>query len=264
MLDIDVPTPSKFTKHDRIEEIATKCNQQYRILRKHSSGFPVKIEEFAEYNLEIAIEWDEIPAPEFTTVFAKCCPDPNNETGGIVVLNNKWAELFKFRPDILRSCVGHEVGHFILHHHSWRNTSPNAIPLFSDMQNESPYLHDSSWNPTAFSQSELDELCRKAFKGSEDAHQKLKQLQNKLEPDWMFRQAEHFSMCFLTPHDKLFQYLNDGHDFTTWASIKQLADNFGVSISMMKVRLLKLGAIRIEGGKPKLGEKFLQPGMFRN
>ncbi len=263
MLDIDVPTPSKFIKHDRIEEIATKCNQEYRKLRKHPVGFPVNVEEFAEFDLEVAIEWDEISAPEFTTVFAKCCPDPNNEREGIVVINNQWAELFKYRPDILRSCMGHEIGHFILRHHSWRNVSNATLPLFGDLQSESPYLHDSSWNPNAFKKSELDELCRKAFTGNEDARQKLIQLQNRLEPDWMFWQAEHFSACFLIPHDKLYQYLNDGYDFTNWASINQLADIFGVSPSMMKVRLLKLGAITIENGKPELGQKFLQPGMFR-
>ena len=85
-----------------------------------------------------------------------------------------------------------------------------------------------------------------------------------MEPDWMFWQAEHFSMCFLIPRDRLFQFLNEGREVSSWFAIRRLAEDFGVSPSMMRVRLSKLGAVQMSvDGQPILGPLLLQPGILR-
>ena len=74
MLKIDVPKPSQRTKHDLVEEIATECSKAYRELQQHPAGFPADVKAFADLDLEITIDEDEIDEPEGTVVFAKTLP----------------------------------------------------------------------------------------------------------------------------------------------------------------------------------------------
>jgi hypothetical protein len=263
MLLLDAPKPSRFIKHTIVEEIATECNGHYRRLQSHDMGYPVRIEAFADLDLEITIVRDHIDEPELTTVFAKCGPDSQAADRLKITINSSYEDLFHARPDLLRSTLGHEIGHYLLRHHQWRVTPGNAALLFPDMERQTRFLHDSSWKPLAFTKQDMNEWCRRAFKGDEDARKTLQQLQDRMEPEWMFWQAEHFSMCFLIPHDRLLWHLNRGCEVGSWFALARLADTFGVSPSMMRVRLSKMGAIIIENGSPKIGPMLKQPGMLR-
>lgn len=260
---VTAPMPSQYTKNSTVEELASEWNLVYREKRSNAKGYPIDIEAFVDLSLEHTIEEAEIEEPPFTVVFAKCRPDEEDVSHYVITLNTRYRELFKLRPDILRSCIGHELGHIILGHHKWKVRSSNMDSLFPDMEVKPRYLHDSSWNPHGLMRQEMDEWCRQAFKGNEEARQMLRQLQDCMEPEWMFWQAEHFSMCFLIPHDQLFRFLNEGYEVNTWRGIYQLAESFGVSPSMMKVRLVKIGAIIMRNGKPTLGEMFRQMGLYK-
>lgn len=263
MLRIDVPKPSQWIKHSLIEEIATECSKKYRELQGHVGGFPVNVHAFADLDLEITIVEDEIEEPEGTVVFAKICPDPEDENRFIITVNARYKELFELRPDLLRACLAHEVGHFVLKHHTWHARPQNITPLFPDINVQPRCLHDSSLRPFAFTKDELNEWCKKALKGDDEARQKLLRLQDRLEPEWMFWQAERFASCFLIPHDRLIECLNNGWEVSSWLAIRRLAEHFGVSPSMMRIRLTKLGAIIIENSQPKVGPMLLQPKMLR-
>ena len=82
------------------------------------------------------------------------------------------------------------------------------------------------------------------------------------EPDWMFWQAERFSMCFLIARDRLLQFLNEGREVSSWLAIRCLAEAFGVSPSMMRTRLVKMGAIVIKDGKPEIVPLLKQRGVL--
>ena len=177
---------------------------------------------------------------------------------------HRYKELFTARPDLLRSCIAHEIGHCVLRHDTWNRRPQNTEPLFPDFKPEPRYLHDSSLKPLAFSEQEINQWCKQAFKGDEAARQRLVRLKDRMEPDWMFWQAEHFSMCFLISRDRLLQHLNDGWEVSSWFAIRRFAERFGVSPSMMRVRLTKLGALTIEDGKPVLGPMLRNPGLLRS
>lgn len=261
MLSLDVPKPNRYLKHSAVEVLASACNQYYRGLQHERASYAVDVAAFADLDLEITIVQDEIEEPELTTVFAKCAI--HKEKGHIITINTLYRELFKARPDLLRSSLGHEIGHYVLRHHEWRTRPENVGLLFEDMEPKTRYLHDSSWKPLAFTKQDMNEWCRRAFSGDEEAREKLNKLQDRMEPDWMFWQAEHFSMCFLIARDQLLQCLNEGCEITSWFAIRRLADKFGVSPSMMRVRLTKIGAISIEDGKPVVGPMLKQPSMIR-
>jgi hypothetical protein len=263
MLTIDVPKPSKWTKLNLVEEIATESSRAYRERQRHPRGFPADVKAFADLDLEIAIVEDEIEEPEGTLVFAKICPDPDDEGRFVITINARYKELFELRPDLLRACLAHEVGHFVLRHPEWNVAQQHVAPLFADVGRQPRCLHDSSLRPYAFTRDELNQWCKMALKGDERARQRLLRLQDRLEPDWMFWQAEHFSACFLIPRDRIMECLNAGWEVSSWFAIRRLADHFGVSPTMMKKRLVKLGAILIENNQPKLGPLLSQPKMMQ-
>lgn len=79
----------------------------------------------------------------------------------------------------------------------------------------------------------------------------------------MFWQAEHFASCFLIPRDRVLERLNAGCEVSGWPAIYRLAERFGVSPTMMKKRLVKMGAIVIENNRPEVGPLLSQPKMMR-
>lgn len=262
MLKIDVPKPSQWTKHDLVEEIATECNRVYRELQNHPDGFPADVKAFADLDLEITIVEDEIEEPGGTVVFAKICSDTEEEGRYVITVNVRYKQLFELRPDLLRACLAHEVGHFVLRHPEWHARPQNTAPLFGDVEIQPRCLHATSLRPYAFTREELSEWCRQAFLGDEEARQRLRRLEDRLEPDWMFWQAEQFAMCFLIPQDRVMDYLNAGGEVSSWPAIYRLAERFGVSPTMMKKRLVKMGAIVIENNRPKVGPLLSQPRMI--
>jgi hypothetical protein len=263
MLDLDVPKPSPYLKHSIVEDVATECNKLYRQAISQPKGFPVEVIPFADFELEVTIEWAKIEEPEYTVVFAKCCPDPKSEGRYVVTVNSRYRELFEVRPDLLNACLAHEIGHLVLRHHYWHARPQNMDSLFPDINIEPRCLHDSSWKPLAFTKQDMNEWCLKAFQGDEEARKRLVQLQDRLEPDWMFWQTERFSMCFLIPRDRLLQLLNDGSEVSSWLAIRRLAEPFGVSSSMMRTRLVKMGAVVIRDGKPETGPLLQQRSILR-
>jgi len=67
----------------------------------------------------------------------------------------------------------------------------------------------------------LNEWCKRAFKGDEEARRKLLRFQDRLEPEWMFWQAEHFAACFLIPRDRLLECLNAGREVGIWFAMRR-------------------------------------------
>ena len=267
-IDIEVPKPSRFVSHDTVDEVALACNRAYRVQSSNKRGYPVNMDIFIDL-LEISTLWEDIEEPEDTAFFANYSP----ADGGLITINKKHGQLFEARPDVYCACLGHEGGHCVLRH--WEQSlSDDSLPLFSDIASEQPRLfHKSSWNQYGLSREEVekqkeankrltDELVRKAFV-SETARQALDHLRNRYEPEWMFRQAEHFSLCLRIPQDHLREMLEEGWDFNSWSPVYRLAERFGVSGTMMKIRLEKLQVIEIgPDGRPRPCPPVAQARLF--
>lgn len=267
-LDVEVPKPSRYVSHDAVDEVALACNRAYRAQSGNKRGYPVDMDILIDL-LEISTLWEEIEEPENTAFFASYSPDDD----GLITINEKHRKLFEDRPDVYCACLGHEGGHCVLRH--WEQTlSDDSIPLFSDLTPEQPRLfHKSSWYQYGLSRAEVeklieankrltDELVNKALV-SETARQALAQMRNRYEPEWMFRQAEHFSLCLRIPRDHLLEMLEEGWDFNSWSPVYRLAKRFGVSGTMMKIRLEKLHIIEIgPDGRPRPCPSAAQSGLF--
>lgn len=255
--NIEVPIPSKFNKHSDIDDLALKLNSLYRKECNNNMGYPVDPEFFADCVLETSIIWENIDSPPDTIVLARCHPDNRNDSNFIISLNEIYRDFFEERKDIHRAATSHEIGHIILKHHD--KLFDNSLPTLFDLgTKEIPYLHSTKSSFNSLSKDEIKTLCELALDGNATARDYLLKLNDKLEEEWMFWQAEHFAMCFLVPKDRLFEIFESNYDLTKWRVIYKLADDFGVSGSMMANRMKKCGAIEIYNKQIKHGQLFKQ------
>lgn len=267
-INIEVPKPSRYVSHDTVDEIALEANRAYRNKVSDKVGFPVDMERFIDL-LEVSILREDIEEPEGASFFANFCP----EDGGLITINNKYSELFEARPDVYCACLAHEGGHCILRHCEKMVSTENAPMLFEELSPDRSVFHKSSWYQYGLTREEvqrqkelnrqLNEKLVKAALISETARQTLEQMHDRFEPEWMFRQAEHFSLCLRIPRDHLLEQLEEGWNFNSWSPIYRLAERFGVSPSMMRARLEKLGVLEIGAdGKPHPKPSAFQAGLF--
>lgn len=267
--DIEVPAPSRFVSHETVDAIATRCNQTYRVCSKNKPGYPIDMDRFLDL-LEVPVLREEIEESEDAAFFASYTPDD----GGLITVNSRHEELFASRPDVYAACLGHEAGHHVLRHLE-QPVSDDVAPRLPDdaSPQQQRLLHKSSWHQYGLSRDEVsklierrnalrDRLVRNALV-SKKARQALDQMNDRFEPEWMFRQAEHFSLCLRIPHDCLSEVLKEEWDFTKWAAIYRLAERFSVSGTMMRIRLQKLDVIEVgTDGLPRPKPKPVQGGLF--
>jgi hypothetical protein len=268
-LDIEIPKPSRYVSHEVVDQIALAYNRAYRAQSGNDRGYPVAIDRFIDL-LEISMLWEEIEEPEEARFFANYSPEDN----GLITINKKHLKLFKARPDVYCACLGHEGGHCVLRHWERTNSNEGSDFLFADLSTQQPRLfHKSSWYQYGLTRQEVEErkranqdltrrLVSKALL-SATARQTLEMMRDHFEPEWMFRQAEHFSLCLSIPRDRLLEVLEEGHSLRGWAPIYRLAERFGVSCTMMKIRLEKLRLIEMDSdGKPRPRRPAMQGGLF--
>lgn len=261
-LPIDIPKPSEFIKHSIIDDIANEVNKIYRIQLNDTSEQVSDVEKFIDSYLQINILWDEIAEPENRICFAKLSCENDEYT---ITLNENHRSLFDSKLFLLRSCLSHETGHYVLRHFEKMFSDESQRSLFGDDENQPKYLHDSAWSQLGLSRVDFINLknhLAKTFWKNQQDRDLLKTLADRIEPQWMYLQAEQFSSCFLIPKDKLLGFLNNGLDLTNWQSLYLLKDTFGVSISMIVVRLEKLGLIKVIGKQITLIEKPKQSKMW--
>ena len=268
-LDIEIPKPSRYVSHEAVDEIALACNRAYRAQSGNDPSFPVDMNRFIDL-LDISMLWEEIEEPEGASFFANYSPKDD----GLITINEKHRELFEARPDVYCACLGHEGGHRVLRHWEWANTAEGSDSLFADLSPQQPRLfHKSSWYQYGLTRQEVEErkranqeltrlLVSKALL-SETARRAMEQMRDHFEPEWMFRQAEHFSLCLRIPRDRLLEVLEEGVSLHGWAPIYRLAERFRVSGTMMKIRLEKLRLMEIgPDGKPRPCPPAMQGGLF--
>jgi hypothetical protein len=250
-IDAEIPKPSRYVPNSRVDEIALAANKAYRTQIGQTTGFRIDMDRFVDL-LEVSTVWEDIQEPDGAAFFASY----SAKDDGLITINARHRELFESRPDVYCACLGHESGHLILRHSEIFDSSSNAISLFEDVSGSSPKIfHKSAWYQYGLSREEvekaktarrvLNETLAKNAWISETAHRTLKQIQTHYEPDWVFWQAEHFSLCLRIPRDRLDEEIARNPDLNGWRPIYRMAETFGVSGSMMRLRLEKLQLIEL-------------------
>lgn len=247
-LAVEIPKPSRYIKHSVIDQIANEVAKAWCSQNPSMAEDKIDIEDFVSHVLKKELDWEIIDEPANRTCFAALVGDK-------ILLNANYRSLFAEKPFMLRSSLAHEAGHEILRHADKLYVDENQLSLFGDVESQQLRFHDSSLRRFDVSDEEYFEIRQRLARESAispDARELLAALEDRLEPEWMFYQAEQFGSCFLIPKDRLFHYLESGLDLCQWRSLYALAEKFGVSISMMSVRLQKLGLISIDNKQIRL------------
>jgi hypothetical protein len=263
-IHVEIPIPSRFVKHDVIDDIALAYNRAYREQVRDNAGHPVDVEQLIDL-LEVSFLWEDVEEPDGTLFLARYRPPPEER----ITVNALHSDLFRDKPYVYASAVGHEIGHKVLKHAEHTEMGATGATLFPEDTPKPLYLHKSSWGQYGLTKEEViqrkaqvRELAKRAMVSNE-ARQVIAQLQSFYEPEWMFWQAEQFSRCLLIPKDRLLEQLENPWDLSGWRDIYRLAAVFGVSGPIMKTRLEKLGVIQIgEDGNPHPVQLPQQGGLF--
>ncbi len=251
-VEVEIPDASKFVSNAVVDEIALAYSLAYRTKYGSRDKPTLDLERLIDL-LEISMHREEIEEPDDAVFLASY----SHQNGGLITVNLRHNQLFEERPAVYSSCLGHEIGHSVLRHyeHTSMRNDGGSSSLFSDATADQRVFHKSSWEQYGLTKEEVEKrklFVQKFVKAAlvnETARQVIAKFQNRFEPEWMFWQAEHFSLCLLVPKDSLLSLLNQGCEYTNWRGIYQLAERFNVTGSMMKRRLTKLDLIEIRGDK---------------
>jgi len=268
-VEIEIPEPSRFVSNETVDRIATAYSRAFREKYPAQDGKLLEVELLVD-ELEIPMSFQD-DEPEGARILASTENDP--KLGTLITINERYRGLFTERPDVYAAAIGHEVGHIVLGHLKILIPPLDHGSFLLDFE-PSPQvrLHKSTWGWYGLTKGEIEKLkarerdavstLLKSSSISDDAYQSLKQLGSLLEPDWMFWQAECFARCLLIPLNLLQTALQKDWNFYSWGAIYELARLFGVSGTMMGIRLKKIGVIEIINGNPRPGPQFRQTTLF--
>jgi IrrE N-terminal-like domain len=249
-----MPKPTKFLTNEEIEERAAEVLDAYVEGGRRNTKLPVDIDTLTECNFRFRVSWEAIDDPPGCRTFAALVPTPQSDLFTVkLILNQKFSDFLQSHPEIERLTRGHELCHWVVHIDEGMLRS-GTLP-FGNNEPEVRY-HRAQYSAASLSAEEKNLLASFAFE-DERAYRALKgrsaETDGCIEPDWMHRQAEHFSACLLVPRQPLYEELEGGADPAFYGTHVRLAELFGVSKRVIQIRLKKIGLI----------EEY-EPGRFRN
>jgi len=223
----------KYLKNEVIEEVTASRIREYEAKAGVMVTLPVPIEKIVEQVLGLDFEWDVIEEQPGEQIL-----------GGLVaaerkiILNEKHLALFKEKPGLERSTIGHEAGHWDIDIDRARLNHPTFAGF--EVNPQVVKRHSSKADrviEVLFNRAMHDDrayrLYKKLSEGQDtpEVRSAVDRYQSALlMPAWLMREAEG---CF---------------DFTRWRDLYRLAEEAQVNITNLTVRLQRLGLIYLRDG----------------
>jgi hypothetical protein len=248
-----MPKPKKFLTNSEIEERAAEVLDMYVKGGRERPILPIDIDTLTECDFGFKVTWETLDDPEGCRTFATLYPTPGDIHSARLLLNSRFRRFLESQPEIERLTRGHELCHWVIHVDDGK-LKTGSLP-FDEPEPPIRY-HRLQYVDNTLTSEMKNRLAVFALE-DERAYRVLKPHhgdQNAwIEPEWMHRQAEHFSACLLVPRQPLLRLLNDGANPSFYGTHVRLAEKFVVSKRVVQIRLIKLGIIEQYG-----------PGQFRN
>lgn len=197
---------------------------------------PVPVEKIVERVLGLDFDWVDIPELPGEQILAGLVPEERR-----IVLNTRHLDLFRRKPGLERSTIGHEAGHWdididrtSLHH--------PRLPGFD--------MHNSIVRRQASSRKVLVEVLNRA--ASDDRYFELyRELTAGQDTPEVQSAVDRYQSSLLMP-DWLIRPAAEQIDVTSWPALYELAEFAGVTISNLVVRLHRLDLLYIPRGTQDL------------
>lgn len=229
--------PLKYLKNEVIEDVTAGRIREYEAKTGGTMKLPVPIEKIIEQILGLDFEWDVIEEQPGEQIL-----------GGLVaaerkiILNEKHLALFKKKPGLERSTIGHEAGHWDIDIDRGSLNHP-TFPGF-EVQAQVVKRHSRKGDrliEVLFNRAMHDDrayrLYKKITEGQDtpEVRSAVDRYQSALlMPAWLMREAD------------------QRYDLTTWQGLYRLRDEAQVNITNLTVRLQRLGLIYLRDGDKKI------------
>lgn len=222
---------NKILRNQVVEEFAAARLAEFEALLGTKLEPPIPIELMAERLLGLSILWEPIDELPGETIFGGIRPEER-----LIVMNEKRRALFTEKPGLVRSTVGHEMGHWDLfvdkstidHPMLTGFDRPDTFPLRSTPIGEVVIISRLMASP------EGQALLREIDARADDPH----------EARAVNRYAAAISMpTALIRRDAL------AIDRTAWPPLYALAKRYEVTISALRVRLEQLDLLYVREDK---------------
>ena len=223
----------KYLRNEVIEDVTARRIREYESKAGVTIKLPVPIEEIVEQVLGLNFDWDTIQEQPGEQILGGL--DAVNRK---ILLNETHTDLFDQKPGLLRSTIGHEAGHFDIDIDRSKLLHPTLPGM--DM---SPVIAKRQ----AKKSDRLIEVLFTRAMTDDRAYRLYRQLTDGEDAPEVRSAVDRYQSALLMPK-WLIQDAADRYDFTKWPELYRLAEEAGVNISNLTVRLQRLGLIYLRDG----------------
>jgi len=210
--------------------------RQYEQLVGEPVCFPVPVEKIVERVLRLDFDWVEIPELPGEQILAGLIPEERK-----IVLNSRHLDLFRQKPGLERSTIGHEAGHWDIDIDRTSLHHPRLPGI--DVQSDVVRRH-------AASREILVEVLNRA--AHDDRYFELyRDLTAGQDPPEVKSAVDRYQSSLLMP-EWLIRSAIAEIDVTSWPALYALAERAEVTISNLMVRLQRLDLVFIPPGTQDL------------
>jgi hypothetical protein len=227
----------KYWTFEEIEELTRRRLREYEEHTGRLIPWPwVPIEQIIENEpFDLLITWEHIEERPGERILGALRPHERQ-----IVLNEAHLELFQEKPGLERFTLGHELGHWDL----FVDEAAMRSPLLPVMDPGKP--------PYAFRSADegLVQVLFTLTDTKAEAYELLHDLQSGARHDSPYEKGavNRYSGSLLMPRDSV-QREVVGLDLTSWSTLYELAERFGVTPTALRVRLEELGYIFVKDGR---------------
>lgn len=229
--------PLKYLKNEVVEDVTAGRIREYEAKAGVTVQLPVPIEKIVEQVLGLDFEWDEIEEQPGEQILGGLVAAER-----MIILNEKHLALFKEKPGLQRSTIGHEAGHWDIDIDRARINHP-TLPGF-EVQAQVVKRH------TRKSDRVIEVLFNRAMH-DDRAYEAYKKLTEGQDAPEVRSAVDRYQSALLMPA-WLMKEAEDRNDFTSWPALYRLAEEAQVNISNLTVRLQRLRLIYLRDGDKKI------------
>ncbi len=218
----------KFYRNEQIEQIAEQRLVEFERKLERPLGLPVDVELFGELVLDLSILWEDIEELPGEEVLAGLKPGER-----LIVMNDRRRIEMEEKPGRRRLTQGHEMGHWDL----FVDKSTLGYPALFDVASPAIFAYRS----TKIGQVQII----KTLLSSEDGRDLLHQINSRADAPDEARSVNRYAAAILMPRTVIIAEAKR-IDRTRWRNLYSLAEQFGVTISALRVRLEQLNLLYVD------------------
>jgi hypothetical protein len=224
-------------KNEAIEDVTAIRIRQYEAKAGVTVKLPVPIEKIVEQVLGLDFEWDEIEEQPGEQILGGLIAAERK-----IVLNEKHLDLFKEKPGLERSTIGHEAGHWDVDIDRARLNHP-TFPGFE--------VRPHVVNRHAMKADKVIEILFNRALHDNRAYRLYKKLTEGQDTPEVRSAVDRYQSALLMPA-WLIREAEGRFDFLKWPDLYRLAEDAQVNITNLTVRLQRLGMIYLRDGDKKI------------